>query len=303
MRTEPRDNFSSIDAKSAFCTIELWKQFEPELKWRIEKPGRVAVMDGQQTILYFKPPMNEGVKVAQRTTTAFDTGWLHSIANFSNTISNEMRHAQAQGWKLDLAQETGADGKPKSVVTVHAKSNVPDDDYGKNSFLHNADTRRVYRFDDQTERLEAVQMYLVRGGSEVQIFDLSQIDYDQPIDPSVWQLNLPADVSWYQEPQKLPDNEKYASMTPEEAARAFFEACAKEDWTEVGKFYSPVTGMIKDYLGGLEIVSLGQAFTSKSYGGRFVPYEIKLKSGGVKKLNLAVRNDNPAHRWQVDGGI
>ena len=85
----------------------------------------------------------------------------------------------------------------------------------------------MYRFDAQSERLEAVQIYLVRGAGEVQIFDLSQIDYDQPIDPSVWQLDLPADVSWYKEPQKLPDNEKYASMTAEEAARAFFEACAK----------------------------------------------------------------------------
>jgi hypothetical protein len=34
-----------------------------------------------------------------------------------------------------------------------------------------------------------------------------------------------------------------------------------------------------------------------------VPYEIKLANGHVKKWNLAVRKDNPAHRWQVDGGF
>jgi len=303
LRTLPRDNFSNIDADSDFSPIELWKQFQPELKWRVEKTGRVAVMDGQQTILYLKPPINEAVKVAQRTTSAFDTDWLHRIANLSNTISNELRHAQAQGWKLALTEETGTDGRLKSVVSVMAKCGLPDDDYCKNKFLHDADTRRVYRFDAQSERLEAVQIYLAGGTNEVQIFDLSQIDYDQPIDPSVWQLNLPADVSWYHEPQKLPDNEKYASMTPDEAARAFFEACAKEDWNEVEKFYSPVTQQLKDYLGGIEIVSLGKAFSSKSYGGQFVPYEIKFKGGEVKKHNLAVRKDNPAHRWQVDGGI
>jgi hypothetical protein len=302
MRTLPNDNFSNIAADSDFQPIELWKQFAPELKWRVEKPGRVAVMDGQQTVMYIKP-INEAVKVAMRASTAFDTGWLHQIANLSNTLSNELRHAQAQGWKLDLTDETGADGRPKSVVSVMAKCGLPDDDYAKNKFLHDADTRRVYRFDAQTERLEAVQIYLVRGTGEVQIFDLNQIDYDQPIDPSVWKLELPADVAWYQEPQKLPDNEKYASMTPEQAARAFFEACGREDWTEVGKFDSPVTSQLKEYLGGLEIVSLGQAFTSKSYGGRFVPYEIKLKNGETHKHNLAVRKDNPAHRWQVDGGI
>ena len=54
LRTLPADNFSYIDAER-FYPIELWKQFEPELKWRVEKPGRVAVMDGQQTMLYIKP--------------------------------------------------------------------------------------------------------------------------------------------------------------------------------------------------------------------------------------------------------
>ena len=60
---------------------------------------------------------------------------------------------------------------------------MPENDYGKNSFFDNADTRRVYRFDAQTELLEAVQIYLVRPSGEVLIFDLDQIDYNQPIDP------------------------------------------------------------------------------------------------------------------------
>ena len=52
-------------------------------------------------------------------------------------------------------------------------------------------------------------------------------------------------------------------MTAEQAARAFFEACAKGDWTEAGKFMSPVNQHLKDYLGGLEIVSLGKPFTRR----------------------------------------
>jgi hypothetical protein len=302
LRTLPADNFSYIDASNDFYAIELWKQFPPESKWRIEKPGRAIVMDGQQTVMYIKPA-KEAVKLPQPTSSAFDTDWLHRIANLSDTINNELRLAQAQGWKLELAEETAADGKVKSIVTVHAKCGLPENDYARNKFFHDADTRHVYRFDAQSERLEAVQIYVVRSASEVQVFDLSQIDYDQPIDPSVWQLDLPTDVSWYKEPQKLADNQKYATMTAEEAAHAFFEACAKGDWTEGEKFISPVNQRLKDYLGGLEIVSLGKPFTSQSYPGQFVPYEIKLKDGTIKKHNLAVRKDNPAGRWQVDGGI
>ena len=297
LRTLPADNFSYIDADSDFYPIELWKQLEPELKWRVEKPGRIVVMDGQQTLHYVKSA-KVAVKVPQRTTSAFDTDWLHRIANLSNTISNELRIAQAQGWKLDLTEETGADGRLKSVVSVMAKCGLPDDDYTRNKFFHDADTRRVYRFDAHSERLEAVQIYLVRSSGEVQIFDLNHIDYDQSIDPKVWQVELPADVSWYKEPEKLPDNEKYASMTAEQAARAFFEACSKRDWDEVGKYVSPLTEQMKEYLGGLEIVSLGKPFTSKSYGGQFIPYEIKLRS---QEFSVRVSNGNPAKRYVITG--
>ncbi len=38
MRTLPQDNFEYIDLKHDFVNVELWKQFGPPLKWRIEKP-------------------------------------------------------------------------------------------------------------------------------------------------------------------------------------------------------------------------------------------------------------------------
>jgi outer membrane lipoprotein-sorting protein len=300
VRTAPQDNFSYINADCPFYTIELWKQFEPELKWRIEKPERVVVMDGKSTVMLIKSG-NTGVKLPQRTTSAFDTEWLHRIANLSNTISNELDNARAKGWKLNLTEDTGTDGRLKSVVTVLAKSGVPDNDYCKNTFMENADTRRVYRFDAQSKLLESVQIYLTRSSGEVQIFDLSQIDYNQPIETGMWKLDLPADVSWAQLPEqlsKLPDNEKYASITAEQAARAFFEACARKDWDEVSKFMSPVTQGLKDYLGGLEIVSLGESFTSKTYPGRFVPYEIKLQP---QEFNVRVSNANAAKRCVVTG--
>jgi outer membrane lipoprotein-sorting protein len=300
LRTYPADNFSFINADSPFYSIELWKQFEPDLKWRVEKPQRVVVMDGKSTVMLIKSG-NTGVKLPQRTTSAFDTEWLHRIANLSNTISNELDNARAKGWKLNLTEETGTDGRLKSVVTVLAKSGVPDNDYCKNTFMENADTRRVYRFDAQSKLLESVQIYLTRPSGEVQIFDLSQIDYNQPIDSSVWKLELPADTSWAQLPEqlsKLPDNEKYASMTAQQAARAFFEACGREDWNEAGKYMSPINDRLKEYLGGVKIISLGEPFTSKDYPGQFVPYEIKLQA---QELNLRVSNTNAAKRYVLAG--
>jgi hypothetical protein len=301
LRTLPGDNFSYIDADSPFYTIELWKQFEPNLKWRVEKPERVVVMDGQSTVMLIKAGDNTGVKLPQRTASAFDTEWLHRIANLSNTLSNELDNARTKGWPLQLTEETGADGRLKSVVTIQTKSGMPDNDYCKNTFMENADTRRVYHFDAQSQLLESVKIYLIRPSGEVQIFDLNQIDYNQPINPSVWKLELPADVSWAQLSEQLPilpDNEKYASMTAQQAARAFFEACSREDWNEAGKFTSPINDKLKEYLGGVEIVSLGEPFTSHNYRGQFVPYEIRLRA---QEFNMRVANTNAAKRFVIMG--
>jgi hypothetical protein len=245
------------------------------------------------------------IKLPRPNTSAFDTDWLQKIANLSNTITKELNNAIAKGWKMNLTEKTGADGQAKDVVTIEAKSGLPDNDYLKNVFMQTADTRRVYVFDDQNERLESVKIYLHSASGDTLIFKLDQIDYNPPIDPDVWKLDLPADVSWYQiEMQKLPDNEKYASMTAEQATRAFFEACSQENWSEAEKFMreSPVDHLTKQYLGGLEIINIGTAFSSKASPGWFVPYEIKLKNGYVKKMNLALKNDKATGRWFVDGG-
>jgi hypothetical protein len=297
LRTLPADTFSNIDPDSNFATIELWQQFSPDSKWRVEKPGRVAVMDAQQTLLFITRG-KLATKLPQPSPNGFDTEWLQGIANLGNTLSNELRHAQAQGWKLDLAEEAGVDGRRKFVISVKAKHGLPDDDYSKNKFFETADTRRVYRFDAQTERLELVRIYLPRNAGEVEVFALSQIDYNPPIDPRVWRLELPADVNWVKDPPKLPDSESYALMTAEQAARAFFEACGREDWTEVARYRTNITDRLKNVLGGLQILSLGEAFKTKSYRGQYVPYEIVLRP---KEFHLRMSNTNSAKRFVVTG--
>ena len=318
LRTAPAENFGHIDPTMDFVLIELWKQFEPELKWRVEKPGRVAVMDGQSTVHFLKPA-NWAMKVPQRLSSAFDTQWLHEMADVSGTLNNELTAIKAHGWPVTLTQEQGADGNTKSVITVVAKSSLPDTDYLKNKFFETSDTRRVYVFDNRTDLLESVKIYLHAASGDELIFDLNQIDYNQSLDPGVFHLELPANVNWYQEPQKLTDNEKYAAMTAQQAARALLEACGREDWTEAAKFFPmPIPEELRQFLGGLQLVSVGEPFTSQGNDARFVPYEIRLKNSaltnqfvpdeirlnnGVVTNNLVLKKDPQTGRWIFDGGI
>jgi hypothetical protein len=292
MRTIGHDNFSMIGADYEFVPVEIWRQFGHKSKWRVEKPGRVAVMNGDSTEMLVQPDVV--VQFPKPSYGAFDTGWLLALANVQDMITHELRAAQARGWKLTMGHETVAAGEILRV-TVEAKSGLPADDYLKNKFFEDADMRRVYRFDAKTKRLEGFDAYLHQKSGDVLILTVRQIDYDKPIDPAVFVLKLPEKVNLVREPQRLPDNQKYERMTPAEAAKAFFEACAKKNWNEVQKFLSPCDERLKDYLGGLEIIRLGTPFRSKGYGGWFVPYEIRVTA----KVKIVVRNDNPAKRWIV----
>jgi RNA polymerase sigma factor (sigma-70 family) len=129
------------------------------------------------------------------------------------------------------------------------------------------------------------------------------------------------------------DNANYQQQTgttPAEVARTFFDACAKEDWNTVGKFWqSTLDDKLKNYLGGMSIISLGKPFKArisiaalvemqpnvrsqlKGMGNQkdfqgpqvFVPYEIRLKDGSTKKWQLSIRCDNPEKKWYFDGGL
>jgi hypothetical protein len=302
MRTLPGDNFGSLDLKHEFVDVELWKQFRPTLKWRIEKPGRVAAMNGRETVMLIDN--RAGVKIDTAAPSAFDTEWLHRLAAIDGVLSSELAAASVPGqsMKTTLVKEAEDQGHKMIVAKVEADREVGE--YLRNKFLSASDTRREYAFETRTNRLEGARVYCRDGSKDVLVLEIVQIQYDPPIADSQFELQIPEGVVWYQEPQRLPDNDKYEQMTPAQAAQTFFEACSKRDWDEAAKFWTmAITDEFKQYLGGLEITSLGEPFQSKPYPGWFVPYEIRLNGGTVKKHNLAIRNDNPAKRFVVDGGL
>jgi len=117
------------------------------------------------------------------------------------------------------------------------------------------------------------------------------------------------------------DNARFSLLTgntPEEAAKIFLTACSQNDWDTAGKYLDPQ--FLKKYpdfyfdftnlYGGLELISLGKPFKGRvimfggaEYAGVYVPYEMRLGDGTVKKSQVAIRCDNPEHRWYWDGGM
>jgi len=307
MRTLPRDNFAYIGLEYDFVPIEMWKRTDDSglVQWRIDKPGRLVLMDGESTVLFIKPgyACKSGPSPNQY---CYDSYWCGHILDVNKLLESELSKAsQSEDAELYIAAEKEIDGSDVLVVDVTVPARVGKDDYLRNKFVSDSECRRVYCFDANTNLLKSFEMYVITADSEVKIFETTSIEYNPVIDDSIFTLELSNDVVWDKEPEILPDNDKYENMTPKEAAITFFTACAQENWDEYLKFNSQshVSQRTKDYLGGIEVISIGEPFQSGGYSGWFVPYEIKLRNGQVRKHNLALRNDNPANRWQVDGGI
>lgn len=292
MRTRPGDNFEEIGLDHRFQPIEMWKQFSDPPKWRIEKPLRVVVMDGTSALLWMKPDV--AIKAGPNAGFA---EWLKPLLDAEQVLDTELQRARQQ--KSEMAvREDGS----QMVLTIQSKAQGDfTNDWLKNSTIEESDHSRIYRFDARTKRLEGLQVVV----QNVVVFEITGIEYDSPIDPALFSLALPPGVV-AEEPresqlQPLPEQ---SQMTARDAAEAFFQGCANQDWNKVLLYWelSSVDADTKEECGGLQIISVGEQFKSGLYGGWFVPYEVKLKSGRIKKLNLAVRNDNPAKRWLVDGG-
>jgi hypothetical protein len=171
-------------------------------------------------------------------------------------------------------------------------------DWARNKSITESDHTAVYRFDADGKRLEGLQVLVA---NEL-VAEFTDFRYDEELPQSLFTASMPADVSWITD-----GNSKTAQVSftgPKEAAAYFFDALAKEDWDAAVQVMqsSSVHPGVRSTYGGLQVISIGEAFQSGLYAGYFVPYQVRLRDGTVKSHKIAIRNDNPAHRWVVDGG-
>jgi outer membrane lipoprotein-sorting protein len=286
IRTLPNDNFELTGTNYDFVPIEIWREYTTPPRWRVEKPGRIVVMDGQNSLLYLKST-NE---VMTGTPQANFFQWLRPLLDPQSILEGELSAA-----RKGEAQAT-VNG---TAVAIHrqARGNFAND-WARNHTIPESDHTCVYRFDSAAKRLEGLQVLV----SNVVVAEFTDFRYDEEFPPSLFTMTLPAGVISMNDPASKPA--QLAFSGPREVASHFFNALAKEDWDSLLQVMrgTTVNPGVKQMYGGLQVISLGEAFQSGLFPGYFVPYEIRLRDGSVRTHKLAVRNDNPSHRWTIDGG-
>ena len=306
MRTIPNDNFDCIDPNAPLIPVEMWKEFGNPPKVRVEKEGRQIVADGKATTLLIQ----SGVGALAAKFDGLAEGCFSSLApllHADTLFERESKATEDPDSDVRITTKTGADGREKTILTISAKAqgDFSESDYLKNKTIMESDNIRVYTFDSETSRCEGMQVYVRTEHGNVLVFETTGIEYDIPLDPSLFRLDVPKSAVWSNEPSGTVAAKDNSWMQPDEVAREFFESLGRSDWQkakELGAAWidSPKA---REEFGGLKIISIGKPFKSGLYPGRFVPYEIRFKSGEVKKHNLAVRNDTPDHQWMYDGGF
>jgi hypothetical protein len=295
MRTLPGDNFELIGLNYDFVPVEMWKDFGTPQKWRVEKPGRLVAMDGASTLLLIG-----GNRAMRGGTRSGFVDWLMPLLDPDKVLQSEF-YAARQG-KSQVTLTTPTDrGSHETMLRVARRAEGDlTNDWLRNKSVLESDHTCVYRFDAATSRLTGLQVLVHSGGQDVAVFEITNIRYNEPLSTGLFTPALPADATWLGTAADLPVTGAIPS-TPREAALAFFEGAAKQDWQRVASVTQVTDGLKQDY-GGIQVVSVGEAFQSGLYGGWFVPYEIHYPGGRTKKHNLAVRNDNPQKRFILDGG-
>ncbi|MHC4131402.1 MAG: hypothetical protein ACYSSP_09390 [Planctomycetota bacterium] len=305
MRTLPQDNFAYLDLDHDFVPMEMWKTTDESgnIKWRIEKPLRWAVMDGEMATLLIRDKFADSGRCPDFQ--CYDLPWCGQLLNVEGLLENALKQAQEKTDSDICMWHETIDGRDKTVIDIVKKAvGGFENDYLKNKFLFTADTKTVYTFDSDTKLLEAFSIYVHTEDGDVLVFEIMGIKYNSELEESLFVPEIGDDVIWLDDAEILPDNEKYELMGPKETAEAFFQACKEEDWGEAVKFETLLADEeVQEMFGGLDIISIGEPFQSGFSKAWFVPYEIKLKNGQVRKHNLALKKDKQANRYFIDGGL
>lgn len=300
VRTLEDDNFALIGTEYGMVGHKIWKTFKEPICWRIEKSKRIAVSDGKS--LYLWSPKTE--LALKSGTNANFTEWFRILLEPEKILAKEQEGIKTNGWKFSLNEK---DGELKLSINSKAQGNFIND-YCKNKSIDESDNRREYTFDSSTKLLKALKIFVIEGKRETQILEIKKIDYNIPIDAKYFTIELPQGLKW-QEVSNEANSEHFKNISSKKAAELFLEGMANKDWTIVKETCrdfensSSKTEELKKCFGGLCIIKIGEPFKSGLYPGEFVPYIIKLPSGEIKKMNLALRNDNNTQSWMVDGGF
>lgn len=169
-----------FNAGERCCNMHFWEQSAPLMKWRLEQPGKVTVMNGREWITSSLDGADGHICAA------FHADCVEVMANLAAVLRDEVREANANRREMICVEASGIDGRDKLVVTIDAKADERNTARYLNRCLGAVDTKRVYRFDKATGLLESLDITLT--GSLAPTLVIGPIEYGNTMPDELWHL-------------------------------------------------------------------------------------------------------------------
>lgn len=299
IRTSEQENFDYIDPHREFVPHTLEAIYTPRLLWRVEKPGRKALYDGEYTYLWFDS-LNDGL-IQPYSPDAI--GMLNLLIDPSQLLELERQLTRAHtGARYELRRE--AEVLYLTVISP-AQGDFSQSDHERNTSIIESNTRREYRFDALNGRLLGARVTLLAEEGERALLEIDRITYDALLDTATLTA-LPEGINWTDQTRNTP-SPRLTGIDAMQAARLILAAFASWDneiLDEALRSYGAhARELLQSRYAGATVECLAEPVRSGKYPGWFIPCTLRMGDGSRERIRLALRNDNSAGSWVVDGGL
>jgi hypothetical protein len=287
---------------------EAWVQLNPDgsplrARMDLQSPGdgaKVVILSDGKAEVWFKD--KKGHTFVPEKEALSRIAELRKMAD-PKLVFEQLQAAKAAGKVEITSKEPTEEGEP-IVLTVTPKDAT--------------DRQEIYEVDPQTKLVERMTRYRRQGEQWQQIAVCEYLDYNQPIDPKVFQLDLPEDVLTVDQIARKPGLVK-GDLSDEEiatkVAREFFEALIAQDYEKAGLIYSGIPAeKLEEGFGRitfLRIVEIGKPTPHELTKSLRVPVKVEWEMKQDGKSEKQIREFSPfirpvygqPDRWEISGGI
>lgn len=299
IRTSETENFDYTNPLEEFVPHTIEAIYKPQLLWRVEKPGRKALYDGEHTYLWYDS-LNDGL-IQPYTPDAI--GMLNLLIDPSQLLELERQLTRAHdGSRYELHRDAET---LRLTVISPAQGDFSQSDHERNTSIIESNTRREYRFDALNGRLLGARVIFLDGGRERTLLDIDRIEYDAPLDAATLTA-IPEGIAWEHPAQVLPSG-RLTGIDAMQAARLILAAFASWDneiLDEALRSYGAhARELLQSRYSGATVERLSEPVRSGKYPGWFIPCTLRMADGSREKIRMALRNDTPDKSWVIDGGL
>ena len=305
VRTKPDEPIDYLNPSLDFIPATVKVIYGEPMLWSMEKKDGRNVLCNGDGYVYEWIGGKDGRVGWKKSAKGFVNSELAAFLDPRLLLEAERRTAERnKGTKYQVIDN----GELVVVMAMTtAQGDFSESEYTLNTSLAEASTVRVYSFAKSTGELVQMRIDIVVDDKPITVIESESIAYNEPLTASNLSDKDLSQIEFQSMNIAVATSSPLVGITADEAAKIILKAMNEWDTeilnTAMHYFKGDVMKIVEERYRGLEVKSIEKAVKSGLYPGRFVKCKVVLPNGKKETLTLALRNDNKAKVWLVDGGL